>query len=139
MTTELDITRNFQQKMFDRIREDLGNLMPEEEIKKLLDAAMQKAFFEPFITKSTEYPYRETFTQSHFIKLIQEEMENQIKDLMKEWLETHKEEVSKLVKETLEGGITTIIVKWIELQMQGPLFNLQSELARKGIIQQPIL
>lgn len=37
--------------MFERIKEQTGDLLTEEDFKKMVDAAMQKAFFDSIITR----------------------------------------------------------------------------------------
>ncbi len=45
MSNELQMTQDFQTRIFKRIRESIGDLMTDEDLRKLIEAAMQKAFF----------------------------------------------------------------------------------------------
>lgn len=40
--TDIATTKTFQERMFEKIRDQMGDLMTDEDLKKLVDAAMQK-------------------------------------------------------------------------------------------------
>ncbi len=132
MTTEMTTNQSFQERMFERIRSQMGDLMTEVELKALVDTAMQKAFFEPQVKKDrwgdkTEHP-------SQFMVMLKESMQEQVAKEIKEWLSTHPEEVAKAIDETLAKGMFGLIQQYIEAAASGPMMTLANNLRAKGVL-----
>ena len=131
MTTEIATTKSFQDRMFERIRDQMGDLMTNDDLKKIVEAAMQKAFFEERVDRSS---YNPVTHPSLFVVMLQNLLKEQMKDAVQQWLADHSEEVSKAINETLSKGITKIMQDHIDSKAQQPLFNLYGELTRKGVL-----
>ena len=135
MSSEIQTSKTFEQRMFERIREQMGDLMTEEDLRKLVDTAMHKAFFEPTVVQSSGY-YNSTpeVRPPLFISMIQKEVESKVRQEIVRWLEEHPEEVSKAIKETIEAGIFTMMCNHFAAKSSFPLQNLMSQLSSKGLI-----
>lgn len=131
MSNELQMTQDFQTRIFNRIRESIGDLMTDEDLKRLVDAAMQRAFFADRIEQES---YRQVVRPPHFIKLIDDLMRERVQAEVKQWLEDHPEEVSKAIQETIEKGICGIMASYIDSRASWPLQNLANELRQKGVL-----
>lgn len=67
MTNEPVVTKTFEEKLIDRLKNDIGDLMPDEVLSKLLEKAMDGVFFKPrVIGKEAKYPYDNKLTPSLF-------------------------------------------------------------------------
>jgi hypothetical protein len=133
MTNEISTTKNFQEKMFERIREQMGDLMTEDDLKALVDSAMKKAFFEPAYEKDLYGNLRIT-KDSVFINLIRKEMEIKVSEAIKTWLVEHPEEVSKAIDETIAKGMFSLIQQHIEKITMQPMLQFADQLRAKGLI-----
>lgn len=93
MSSNLTTNDDFQTRMFNRMREQIGELLTEEEMKKLLATAMQKAFFE-----ERRDGYNNT-KPSIFIELVRAELAEQLKQWVRNWVAENEDEVKKAVVE----------------------------------------
>ena len=129
--TEITTTKSFQDRMFERIRDQMGDLMTNEDLKKIVEAAMEKAFFEERVDRSN---YNTITHPPLFVVMLQKLLHDQMKEALQQWLTDHPEEVSKAINETLSKGITKIMQDHIDAKAHLPLYNLQAELTRKGVL-----
>ena len=128
---EIETTKAFQERVFEKIRADIGNLMTEAELKVLLDAAMKKAFFEP-ITKTEGYNTHEY--PPLFVTMTQDLMKEEVKIAVQKWIEEHPKEMNDTISKVLAGGIAGAIALHLEMRFSHPLELLREELTQKGLV-----
>lgn len=133
MNTNVELTKSFQEKIYDKIRENIGTLMSDEDMKKLVDTAMERAFFQPVIANRGSY-HNETKDPPVIIGLMQELLKDQVRTAAQCWLDEHSEEVGKLVTESIEKGVFGMMRNYIDNKTSPALMNLKQELANQGII-----
>jgi len=133
MTTEITTTKSFQEKMFEKIRESMGDLMSEDDLKAVVNSAMQKAFFEPGY-EIDRYGNSKLTKDSLFVNLIRKEMESKVIEAVKIWLVEHPEEVTKAIDETIAKGIFGLIQQHIETVSYAPMERLANDLRSRGIL-----
>lgn len=130
---EIATTKAFQERVFEKIRADIGNLMTDDELKSLLNAAMQKAFFEP--TRRTDSYQRTTDEPPVFVTLTRGLMQDRVSSAIEKWINEHPEEVNKIIREVLAGGIAGAIAMHFEMRFAQPLQQLRHELEVKGLVE----
>jgi len=130
MSTEIQASQSFQQKMFERIKEQIGDLMTEDDLKNVVNAAMQKAFFDKRLT-SDHYP-REM--EPLFVELIRNLMATKVEAAMKDWLDKHPGEMEKIVTDVIGQGLINIITNHLNSKASWPLQQLAEQLRQKGIL-----
>ena len=133
MTTEITTTKSFQEKMFEKIRESMGDLMTEDDLKTLVNSAIQKAFFEPAY-EIDRYGNSKLTKDSLFVSLIRKEMETKVTEAIKTWLAEHPEEVTKAIDETIAKGMFGLIQQHIEMVSHAPMERLANDLRSRGIL-----
>jgi hypothetical protein len=132
MSNEIVTTKAFQERVFEKIRADIGNLMTDEELKSLLQQAMQKAFFER-VVESTGWRSA-TDTEPVFVTLIRDLMRDRVKVAVDAWMEENKELVSGKVEEALKAGIAGAVLDHLRDRFLVPLQILRTELEQRGIV-----
>lgn len=135
MGNEIETSKAFQERVFEKIRQDIGNLMTEAELKSLVNAAMNKAFFEPTISKDPHGYYRDKEGPSFFVCKVKELMYQKVGAAIEQWISEHPEEVNKAIRDVLSGGIAGAVAMYLESRFSGPLQNLRSELEQKGLVE----
>lgn len=133
MNTEIATTQSFQERMFERVREQMGDLMTDEELKKIVDAAMQKAFFEERIEKDN-YDRISGRKPPLFIELIKNEMEKAVKEQTQAWLSSHEEVVVNAIQEMIGKGFLQIVQEHVDQKARQPLWDFASQLRQKGVL-----
>lgn len=131
MSGEVVTTKSFQERIFDRIREQIGELMTDEDLSKLVEAAVQKAFFEPRVktsgwSTSTEPPL--------IVEIVEKLLRERVKDETANWLVKHQDDVTKIVQEALGRGFTAAVQSYIDSRMAGPMNTFAEQLRQSGLI-----
>ena len=123
--TEIMIPQTFEEKMKDRIRESIGELITDKELTELVRKSIDRVFFTPTEIGDT---YHRKAGPSLLNGLIRELLTPQVNEAVQEYIKDHPDEVSKVIKEVLSMGMGNALVTAISSQFQGALFNLQSNI-----------
>ena len=129
--TELTKADTFQQRMFERIRESMGELLSEEDLKELLEKAIEKSFFEERIVQSSSYFGGNQKKPSLFQELVTEQVQPMMEKAITAWLQDNSEQVTSTIDAVLKDGLLGALSKAIEQKMQTPVFNLRQEISNK--------
>jgi phosphoglycolate phosphatase-like HAD superfamily hydrolase len=133
MTTSLETSKNFQDKIFERIRESIGDLMTDEDLAKLVDAALQKAFFEN--RKTVDTWGRVSSEKSPLIvEVVQQLMQKRVEEQVDIWLKENHDKYEEIIEKVLAKGMFDLMVQHFESLTKWPLSNLFNELRNKGVI-----
>lgn len=119
--------QNFEQRVFERMRANIGELMTDDELKRLLNTTVERMFFTAKVA-DTGY-YRETRTEPPEIyKIVRELVEPKVRDAIKAYLEDHSAEVRKAIDEALAGGLVAAYTRALSELMAAPMQSLQNQL-----------
>lgn len=132
--TQLTTNETFQERMFNRVREQLGDLMTEAELKKIVDTALDKAFFEERVVKAATWNAQEVREPSYFVKQLQLEMKAPVELAIKHWLAEHPEEIEKVIKDVIGKGFLGIVHSYITEKTTTPIYNFANDLRNMGIL-----
>ena len=131
MTTEVIENKSFQERMFDRIRDQMGDLMTQDELKKIVETAVDKAFFESSVIK---HGYgREEIKPPIFVAMIEKELKDQVAMLAKGWLTENSDKVNQIINDAIAKGMFGIMTSYIDGLARQPLYNFANELRSKGL------
>jgi 16S rRNA G966 N2-methylase RsmD len=130
MANEVAEMQDFQTRIFNKIREQMGELLTEKELKALLETAMEKAFFQE---RKVERGYNTVIEPPYFIELIKKEMESQVRLQVSEYMKANKELVIKAIDETIAKGFYDLVRQHQDNMMRGELFNFSEKLKANGI------
>lgn len=126
MTTAITTQTTFQDKIRQRIFDSIGDLMTDEELKGLIDKAMQAAFFQEREVKDI---YNRTTTHPPFlIELLQNLLKERVLDVIDDWLNNHQDDIKKAVDSTIQAGIGTAILRAVEIQFENRINQLGYDL-----------
>ena len=123
--------KNFQERMFERIREQMGDLLSEEELKKIVDTSIHKAFFEQTVT--ADGYGRTTTSDPHFVKLMRSLMEDNIKAMMEAWIAENQEVFDKAIQDAIAQGMYGLVQRHFEAMVKFPLQTFADNLRSQGI------
>ena len=122
-----DVTekKTFQERMIDRIREDIGKLMTDEELSKIVKQSMQEIFFKPTEIKDGFH----TITQPPFVhKLIKDLLKDAVYREVSIFISDNNELVLKEIKEVISQGMGKALMEALTMQFQSELMNFQSNI-----------
>jgi hypothetical protein len=132
MSNAIETSKTFQERMFERIREQMGDLMTDDDLKKIVETAMQKAFFEERITFDSYN--RSTTAPPVFVELIRKQLEEQVAGAVRDWLRANHDEVVKQIDAAIAKGMFGLVRQHMEQAIQHPLWDFAQNLRNSGLL-----
>lgn len=129
MSNQIETSKNFQDKMKDRIKESIGDLLTDEDLEKLIERGMYETFFEKRRKNvgSTQWPkYEEQEPWIH--EVLKELMTERVDKALEKWMIKHEVEMKEMFYQTLEDGALSAILKAFSRAISAPLYNAQNQL-----------
>lgn len=123
------MSKPFQERIFERIKESIGELMTEEELKKLVEASMHKAFFEK-VEEVDRWGSKKVGDPLIVVEL-RKLMELQVKEALKIWMEEHKEEIGEMIDTLMREGLLNALVKEFNNTMNQSFWNFGNDIKTK--------
>lgn len=112
MNTEVEVTKSFDDRMKDKIRESIGDLITDEELSKIVAQGIHAAFFEP-VSVDNSYsrnPKREPLITN----IVKELLSEKVNLAVKGWFKDNPEAMTPILDEVIKSGITKTIFNQID-------------------------
>lgn len=123
----VDPNVEFQRVMKDRIRANIGELMPDAALAKIVEQGIQDAFF---ASRRVPQNYGADKIESPwFVKFLQDECKSLVEQAVKEWVSQNQDKVLAMAKETLEDGVTQAALNSFARLWMGPIQDMGDKLA----------
>jgi hypothetical protein len=129
MERSVEVAKTFEEQVFERMRASIGELMPDEQLKKLLEKAIDQMFFQPKIRKDG-YGYHSHTEPAEIYSVVKELLEPTMRKAIREHLEAHHVDVMCAINAALAGGFVQAYHRALTQVMQEPFLDLQQSLAR---------
>lgn len=130
MSTEITDTKTFQERMFERVRDQMGDLLTETELKQIVDQAVNKAFFEP---RKISTGYRDEIKPAIFVEMMETELKSRVGKALEQWIQDNPEAVAQAIEKVIQEGITKAVMQTLEWRMNWPLQQFAEQLRSKGV------
>jgi len=118
--------KNFQERMIDRIRDSIGELMTDEELSKIVHRAMEEIFFKPMELKMG-YQTKEVPPFIH--QLLKELLADAVRNEVTKYIAENKLIVLKQIQQTISRGMGQALIDAISNRFHCNLMTLQDNLA----------
>ena len=128
-TKTLTPQQSFEQKLSDRIREDIGELMPAEALAEIVSKAIEKSFFEERKVSDRGYYDNGRKEVPWIVALVKKEMDARVQVAVKEWVASNGDKIEKTIKDRFDEGMATAVVRTIDNIFQPSMQNLQSQMS----------
>lgn len=126
---------SFQDKLKDLIRDKIGDLLSDDDLKKLINSAAHELFFAPTKIRVISWETKDGPPNIH--ALVKELLEPKVKEMISEWIQQNPEEIKKILQDTLNQDIGIMIMRSLSQAVSGPLnnaiMNIQSNLQQRGL------
>lgn len=133
MAGEIATSKTFQDKMFERIRDSIGDLMPDEDLKKIVASGIEKAFFENRIVAYGSYGGTQT-KEPVLVEMIRDLMREKIRLAVDSWMRDNPDKVKEAIEKVIQQGVFGCVMNQIQDWSMGPMSDLRSALMSKGLI-----
>lgn len=128
MTEAITTAATFQERMYERVKESLGELLTADEARQLVDRAIQDSLFSPVNKKVDPYSNRTVVVPNPFIELVRQEVKPLVTQAINQWIADNPGEVKGVIEQVLQDGIFKACYESLQRNMQAPMFNLQTQL-----------
>ena len=121
---EIVPAQNFEQRMKERIRDSIGELLSDEELSTMLKRSMEELFFKPRTIQTNNYGATKQIPPLMH-EIVETLLKDKVKEAAKEFIDAHQTEVNETIKEALGKGAGEAILKAINAIFSNQLNTLQ--------------
>lgn len=106
MNTSLTPQQTFEKTIEDRLRKDMGELIPDEVLKEIVEKAMNKFFFEG---EKTDSRYGTRIDPPWIVNVVKPLVEQQAREEVSKWCKENSEEIQKILEEVVGNNMGDLI------------------------------
>ena len=118
MSGDLVEKKSFEERMKDRIRDSIGELMTDEELSKIVKKATEEIFFKPTTVKEGYHTREEKPFIFDLVKdLLRDSVHIQVKDYFEENKESILERIDKIIKEGLGSAVLNALASKFDMDL----------------------
>jgi len=122
VATNVDPMQTFQEKVVEKLRGDIGEMLPDEALVKLVERAVDEQFFKER-TVYVQYG-NDTKKPSWFVEAIGEVATPLIKKTVEQYVADHEDVIKKALEDYLtEHNLTLLMVAAISQNMSSEIMN----------------
>lgn len=125
--TALTPQQSFEERIKERIRESIGELMPDEALAQIVARGVEDAFFKERLAKD-RYGYETHTEPAWIVRFLRNELEKQVREATEKWFADNAERVGGLLREILDGSILSVLGRAINSVFREPMDALRSEM-----------
>jgi len=126
--TSLIVAGTFQERIFDKIKESIGDLMSEEDLKRLVEAALQDAFFKERVTKNYQFGSTSEVKPPVLVELVEKLLRERVRVAVDAWLATNQDKLAPLIQKMVDDGLCTMLRRILEDKTQQAMWLLGEHL-----------
>jgi hypothetical protein len=130
-TTAVEVSMSFEDRMKLRIKEGIGDLLSDEEVKKLIDRGMEEVFLKPQSIPDPRGYSNPTIKPCILHEIVKDALLPIVTQIVKEYIAEHKEEVEATVKTALQNGVGGCMLTAMNSIFQGAMYNFQSQIVQQ--------
>ena len=128
MAGEIVVKASFEERMTDRIKDLLGEVMTDDELKKIVQRGIENAFFQPQMKKNQWGS--EIVDEPLAIKAVRQFARERADAVVEQWLKENTDKVSDILDGVIRAGVAKICAEAFERKFNEPLFRFQQEVER---------
>lgn len=106
--TELTVQQQFEDKIKDKLRKDMGDLMPDEVLSKLVEKATNDIFFNRERERDT-YGREHGREESWFDKEVKEKLQKSVNEAVQKIVKEQEEEIKKVITKAFTDDMPKMV------------------------------
>ena len=127
METDIEKSKTFNERMSDRVRESIGELMTDEELKLIVERTVENTFFKETIIPGSGYS--SSTTKPPFLEeVIKGLLEEKVKLAVYDYVRNHDEEVVSIIEKIIQEGAGACFLKAMSNIFENNMFNFQQNI-----------
>lgn len=117
LASKLSPQEQFEANIKARLTKDIGDLIPDDVLKSMVDKAMQKAFFEDQIVTTGSYSRNEVRKPAEFVEIIKQLMRERVKISVDSWVTENQDKVMELFEQIVKDGMTKTVLEHLDMSL----------------------
>lgn len=134
MSGPVATTQTLQERVGQRIREQIGNLLTEDDLKKLVETALHEAFFKE--RREIRQYGQDILHPPAVVEIVKGLLKERVDAAVSAWLDAHKDEFAQHIQDQIGKGFTRMLQDWLDLKLQNSMMqlgeNMKSALGVRG-------
>ena len=122
------IATPFAERMMGRIKESIGDMITDEELKVLIEKGIQTAFFEPHYEKDN-YGCVKISKEPLITSIVKNCLNKQVEIAVKDYFKSNPDEVRDLLDKVIKEGITKCVLGVMDSKLQSSMFQMRDSIS----------
>jgi hypothetical protein len=132
MSTDIPVkAKSFEERMKERIKEGIGDLLSDEEVKKLIDRGMEEVFFKPQSSPDPRGYGNNKIKPCLLHEIVKESLQPMVEACVKDYISEHKDEVNLAITTELSKGVGTCMVQAMNNIFMGTMFDFKNQIIQQ--------
>jgi hypothetical protein len=123
---KIQTQQSFEERMMVRIKEAIGDMITDDELKTIVAKGIDKAFFAQTVI-ADDYG-RKKFSEPLALKAVQEFARKKVDMVVEEWLKNNPEEMLNLVENVIKEGMAKLLIDAFNDKMNNALYQFKHEI-----------
>ena len=109
MNTTVVVAKSFEEKISEKIKENIGDLIEPADLKRLVEKGIDKFLFER-VNVSSNYG-SPTVNLSLMEKLVSEHLQKEVREAANTWIKENPERMEKCIKDILQRDVEKVVIQ----------------------------
>ena len=118
--------KTFEEKMKDRIKDSIGDLISDEDLTKLVTQGVHEVFFKPTRIKVNSYDYKDG--PCLIESIVKDLLEEKVRLFAQQYVSLHENEVMEAVSKVAKEGAGAAILAAITSSFSSQLYMLENSI-----------
>lgn len=120
---------SFEEKLKDRIRDSIGELLSDEDLRRIVERGTEELLFkERIVLQQMRYGTEKAVKPPLVHECLEGLLRTRVDTVLREWLTAHADEVSGQIKRIVDDGILEAVKRAISGMMAGSMYQLQQDI-----------
>lgn len=126
MSNELVESKSFNERMRDRIKESIGDLLTDDDLTKIIDEGIREAFFQPYNTSDRWGARIEN--PPLIVGVVRELLTSRVNKKVDQWFVENPDKVKEILDQVIRDGIVKMVTQAFDNKTQSALIGLQQHI-----------
>lgn len=126
--TEIAVSKSFAEKMEEKIKESIGEMMSSEDLQKIIEKGIEKAFFQQTEIKDG---YNTRYKDSFLIEHIKLNLDKLVAREIAKRFNSDKEKFEALIEKTLSKDVFELFQQGFNENFRQEMYTFKSAIANK--------
>lgn len=123
--TAVQPAATFEERVINRVRDDIGSLMTDAELKRIVEVAVERIFFKE---RRTSDNYNSRVQPSIFQEVVQTAVEKQFAVAIELYVKEHSDLFAAAIDASIKQGLTKLIAQFFDGKTQQVLYAFAEQL-----------